>query len=229
MSGLGDQRVLVTGGSRGIGLATAQAFLEEGARVAICAQDPVRLEAVAEGLGAQGEIFAQALDIRDASQVVSFVDTCAERWGGIDVLVNNAGVLWTGPYAEQDYASIDTVIDSNVKGVMYAARAVLPHMLRVARGTIINISSGAGLTGFPELVAYSSSKFAVVGFTESLDQEVGHRGIRVFGLCPGRVATDMQRELSGAKIGMAPARIAARIVELAEESSRAPTGRCLTL
>lgn len=229
MKSLAGARVIVTGASRGIGLATVEAFLGEGARLALCARDPRRLGAVAERLSQVGEVFAQAFDIRDGARVERFVNDCAARWGGIDVLVNNAGVLWTGPFVEQDYASLEAVIDSNVKGVMYAARAVLPHMLSQGGGVIVNIASGAGLTGFADLAAYSASKFAVVGFTESLDSEVGGAGVRVYALCPGRVATDMQREYSGAKLGMPPGQVAARIVRLAAGGSGDATGRCLPL
>lgn len=221
--------VMITGGSRGIGFATAQAFLERGARVAVCARDPDRLQAALDRLGAQGEVCGESVDVRDPASVEAFVAHTIDRLGSLDVLINNAGVVWAGAYAEQDYDSIAAVIDSNVKGVMYVARAVLPHMLRAGRGVIVNLSSGAGLTGFPGVVAYSSSKFAVVGFTESLDQEVGPHGIRVYGLCPGRVATDMQREYSGEITGMAPEQVADRIVRLVEGRTRARTGRCLTL
>lgn len=221
--------VMITGGSRGIGFATAQAFVARGARVAICARHPGRLETALERLRAEGEGYGETVDVREPASVEAFVAHTLDRFGALDVLVNNAGVVWAGAYAEQDYDSIAAVIDSNVKGVMYVARAVLPHMLRAKRGIIVNLSSGAGLTGFPGVVAYSSSKFAVVGFTESLDREVGPQGIRVYGLCPGRVATDMQREYSGEKIGMAPEQVADRIVRLVEGRTRARTGRCLTL
>jgi 3-oxoacyl-[acyl-carrier protein] reductase len=102
-------------------------------------------------------------------------------------------------------------------------------MLQQRQGIIINVSSGAGLTGFSELVTYCASKFAVVGFTESLDQEVGRYGIRVYGICPGRVATDMQKQYSGRKIGMPPEQVAAAILKLAGPHPTIGTGRCLTV
>jgi 3-oxoacyl-[acyl-carrier protein] reductase len=116
-----------------------------------------------------------------------------------------------------------------VKGVLYTTRAVLPHMLEHGSGVIINISSGAGLSGFAGITTYSASKFAVVGFTEALDHEVRDRGIKVYGLCPGRVATDMQQAYAGKKIGMPPEQVAKRIVELAGTRPRARTGTCVTL
>lgn len=121
------------------------------------------------------------------------------------------------------------VIDVNTKGVMYMARAVLPSMQARRSGVIINISSGAGLAGFRDLVSYCTSKFGVVGFTESLDTEVRDYGIRVDGLCPGRVATDMQVHYAGARIGMAPEIVAKRLLALAGPHPRAKTGTCVTI
>lgn len=217
--------VLITGGTRGIGYATAQAFLEQGAHVAICGTNPGNLKAAEHAL----EVLAVRADVRDAHQVQSFVEQARKRFGRIDVLVNNAGVAWSGDFADESYESIARQIDVNVKGVLYTARAVLPQMLEQGSGVIINISSGAGLTGFPGITTYSASKFAVVGFTEALDQEVRERGIHVYGVCPGRVATDMQRAYAGRKIGMPPEQVARRIVELAGTKPRAQTGSCVTL
>jgi 3-oxoacyl-[acyl-carrier protein] reductase len=178
---------LITGGSRGIGFATAQAFLERGARVAICGKDRETLTHAEGQLGRLGEVEAVPADVRDGQQVRNFVTQVRARFGRLDVLVNNAGRVWAGSFAEQPWEAIDEVVDVNVKGVLYATRAALPALLEQREGVIVNVSSGVGLTGFPEIVAYCASKFAVVGFTESLDQEVRGDGIGVHGLCPGRV------------------------------------------
>ena len=220
---------LITGGSRGIGLATARVFLEQGYRVAICGRRRDTLDAAEHELAALGEVLAVAADVCHVDQVQGLVEAVLTRFGPIDVLVNNAGIVWVGEFAQQDYASIEAVIDVNIKGVMYPARAVLPGMLVRRRGVIINVSSGAGLAGFRELVSYCTSKFGVVGFTESLDQELRAHGIRVYGLCPGRVATDMQVQYSGARIGLAPDAIARRLLELAGPQPRATTGTCVTV
>jgi 3-oxoacyl-[acyl-carrier protein] reductase len=222
--------VIITGGSRGIGLATARAFLEQGARVGICGVNPERLHEARAGLESLGEVQAVEADVRVISQVQAFVERVIARFGAVEVLVNNAGRASVGRFAEADLASLDAVVDVNVKGVLYATRVVLPYMLKQGRGVVINVSSGAGLTGFPEIVTYCASKFAVVGFTEALAQELRGTGVQVYGLCPGRVATDMQVQYSGERIGMPPERVAEAILELA--GCRRPpvaSGRSMTL
>lgn len=233
MTELAGTRVLVTGGSRGIGLATVRVLLARGAQVATCARDAARLDAALAALApaspSAGEVFGLAADVSQPEQVEYFVRSALERFGAIDALVNNAGVVWAGAYAEQPFASLARIIDVNLKGTMYATRAVLPHMLARGRGTLVNIASGAGLSGFADVVAYSASKFGVVGFTEALNDEVRGRGIRVYGLCPGRVATDMQVQYSGARVGIAPEQVAQRIAALIGGRTRTPAGRCMTL
>jgi hypothetical protein len=124
---------------------------------------------------------------------------------------------------------LDAVVDVNVKGVLYTTRVVLPYMLKQGRGVVINVSSGAGFTGFPEIVTYCASKFAVVGFTEALAQELRGTGVQVYGLCPGRVATDMQVQYSGERIGMAPERVAETILKLAGRRPPVASGRSMPL
>lgn len=224
---LDGQRVFITGASRGVGLATARGFLDAGACVGMCALNGVRLEEVSRSLGAGGRVVAHAADVREPRQIQDTVGAVESAFGGIDVLVNNAGNVWVGPYAEQPYESIADVIDVNLKGVMYTTRAVIPGMIGAGRGVVINISSGAGLTGFGEVAAYCAAKFGVVGFTESLHQEVADQGIQVYGLCPGRIATDMQVAYSGARVGMAPERMAHKIMDLAARRPTKGAGQCI--
>lgn len=221
--------VLVTGGSRGIGFATARAFLEHGARVAFCAQDGRRLQEAEKNLSALGTVAAIEADVRDRAQGLNLVQECRRQLGEIDVLINNAGRAWSGPFAGQPPEKIDEVLDANVKGVLYVTRAVLPHMLARGAGVIINVASGAGLAGFAGLAVYCASKFAVVGFTESLALEVTAHGIRVYAVCPGRVDTDMQREYSGKRMGMPPARVAHEVLRLAAGQARVRPGSCLEI
>ncbi|WP_333840894.1 SDR family oxidoreductase [Pelomicrobium sp.] len=212
--------VIVTGGSRGIGLATARAFLAAGARVALCARDPARLKN-AEGELAGGErLLARVADVSDPAQVRAFVQEASHAFGALDVLVNNAGVLSVGPFAREPFERMGAVIDVNLKGVMYVTRALLPAMLERGEGVIVNVSSGAGLTGFAQIVSYCASKFGVVGFSAALDEEVRSAGVRVYALCPGRVATDMQIQYSGARVGMPAERVARRILALAASKPR---------
>lgn len=221
------QVALITGGSRGIGLATAQAFLEKGAKVAVCAKNPEHLEAVEKDLRRVGEIETVCADVRDMIQMQNFVDRAHGRFGRIDVLINNAGRVTSGQFADQPPESIDEIIDVNLKGVLHATRAVLPVMLEQESGVIVNVSSGAGLTGFAGLVTYCASKFGVIGFTESLSREVLIHGIRVYAVCPGRVATDMQQEYSGRRQGMPPERVADKILRLAGRKPPVDPGKCL--
>ncbi|GIX29356.1 MAG: NAD(P)-dependent oxidoreductase [Burkholderiales bacterium] len=215
--------VIVTGGSRGIGFATARAFLEAGARVALCARNPVRLKNAASQLAGGERLLSRVANVSDPHQVRAFAEAAMDAFGAPGVLVNNAGVLSVGPFACEPFERMGAVIDVNLKGVMYMTRAVLPAMLERGEGVIVNVSSGAGLTGFPEIVSYCASKFGVVGFSAALDEEVRATGVRVYALCPGRVATDMQAQYSGAKVGMPAERVARRILELA--ASR--PGRCV--
>jgi 3-oxoacyl-[acyl-carrier protein] reductase len=220
---------IITGGSRGIGLATARAFLGQGARVGICGVNPERLRKARAELESLGEVEAVGADVRVISQVQAFVERVIARFGAVEVLVNNAGRASVGRFAEEDFASLDAVVDVNVKGVLYATRVVLPYMLKQGRGVVINVSSGAGLAGFPEIVTYCASKFAVVGFTEALAQELRGTGVQVYGLCPGRVATDMQVQYSGERIGMPPERVAETILKLAGRRPPVASGRSMPL
>jgi 3-oxoacyl-[acyl-carrier protein] reductase len=226
MSDLADKVVLVTGGARGIGLATVQAFLEQGARVAFCARHEAHVQRALHHFGTD-RTFGGTADIADADQVRHFVHAAAKALGSIDVLVNNAGILRAGPFAEETYHGMARLIDVNLKGLAFVTRAVLPGMLERGTGTIINIASGVGLYAAGELAIYSATKFGVVGFTQALDQEVGDAGIKVYAVCPGRVATDMQVQYSGERIGIAPEEVAARIVQLAGPHPKAKSGSCV--
>jgi len=221
--------ILVTGGSRGIGFATAQAFLQQGARVAICGLDAARLATAEKALTAWGTIYAAVADVGDPVQVSDLVESTRRQLGEIDVLVNNAGRLWSGPFAEQPPDTIDEMLDSNVRGVMIMTRTVLPGMLARGSGVIVNVASGAGLTGFAGLAAYCASKFAVVGFTAALAEELRESGVRIYAVCPGSVDTDMQREYSGQRAGMAPGRVAEKILALAGPRPPVRPGRCLEI
>ncbi len=176
-----------------------------------------------------GALEAIHADVSRYNDVKAFVEKAYKRFHSVDVLVNNAGVAWSGDYVDESREGIDNLIDVNVKGVLYAAHLALPYMLRAQRGVMINVSSGAGLTGFAGLVTYCASKFAVVGFTESLALEVEAQGIRIYAVCPGRVATDMQESVSGRRVGMRPERVAKAIASLAGPGPPIKTGRCLEL
>jgi NADP-dependent 3-hydroxy acid dehydrogenase YdfG len=185
--------VFVSGGAAGIGKATAELFAERGHFVGIYDLDGAAADNLARELG-QHRAVAGALDVRDPAAFASAVGNFAQAAGGaLSVLVNNAGVLRMGAFADQSSADDRLQIDVNVLGVLNGVRAALPHMQAAAKGVIVNLSSASALYGTPDLAVYSATKFAVRGLTEALDIELGPRGIRVADVLPGFVDTDMVR------------------------------------
>jgi len=222
--------VLITGGSRGIGFATAKLFGEQNAKIAIFSKNEESLNEAQEELNNYApEVFAGLVDVRDYGEVERFVKETLREFGQIDILVNNAGVAWMGDFVDEDKENIDEIIDVNVKGVLYTSRIVLPQMIKQKRGLIINISSGAGLKGIPLLTTYCSSKFAVVGFTQALADEVDRFNIRVYAICPAAVATDMQKAISGQKIGIPSTIVARKIMAVAGPNPPINSGECLVV
>lgn len=219
--------VLITGASRGIGLAIARLCLQQGARLAIGARDPQRLAAARAQLAGLGEVWAQPVDLRDPQAARSLAEAALRHYRRIDVLINNAARAWGGEFVRQPRERIDEIIDVNVKGLMHLTQAVLPAMQRERGGVIVNIASGAGQTGFGGLSVYSASKFAVVGFTEALAQELEADGIRVYAVCPGAVATDMLEEVTGSRAGMAPETVARAVLGLLGPRPPVASGECL--
>ena len=221
------QVVLITGGSRGIGYSTAEAFLARGAQVAICALDEDRLATSLAQLAKLGDVAGWRADVADYDAVKELVRRTLERFGRIDVLVNNAARLAVGNFAEQDRSAIDEIIDVNVKGTLYVTRAVLPQMLARGSGCVINTSSSLGTFGMARVAAYCASKFALVGFTQSLAQEVNESGVRIYGMTLSMSATDMQVQFSGYRQGMPPEIVAEEILLLAGPNPPIETGACL--
>ena len=183
----------VTGGSRGIGLATARALLERGARVAITATSDSTLEAGTAALrdvaGAAAVLPLRA-DVRHPDEVEQAVETTVAHFGGLDALVNNAGVGAFSRVAEMTVEQWQRVVDTNLSGVFYTSHAALPHLRARGGGWIINVSSLAGANPFPGGAAYCASKAALNAFSEALMQEVRQDGIRVSYVMPGSVRTD---------------------------------------
>jgi NAD(P)-dependent dehydrogenase (short-subunit alcohol dehydrogenase family) len=185
-------RAVVTGGTRGIGLAIARAIAAAGGQVAITGRDEGRLREAVGALEAiaPGRVAGWVVDVRDAGAVERLVGDAAARFGGLNVLVNNAGVGAFAPVAEMSDADWARVIDTNLTGVFRCTRAALP-VLRQARGAwIVNIASLAGRNYFPGGAAYCASKAGLIAFSEALMQEVRYDDIRVSVIMPGSVATD---------------------------------------
>ncbi|MGF6860299.1 NAD(P)-dependent dehydrogenase (short-subunit alcohol dehydrogenase family) [Rhodobacteraceae bacterium MBR-64] len=183
------KRVLITGASRGIGMAAARVFAAEGADVGLIARGGAAISALAAELGG----LALPCDIADWHSVAGAVATMEARFGAVDVLINNAGVI--DPIAGIDGADPDQwgkAIDINLKGVFHGMRAVLPGMLSRGAGTIITVSSGAAHAPQEGWSAYCASKAGASMLTRSLHLEMAGRGVRALGLSPGTVATDMQ-------------------------------------
>jgi len=190
------QVALVTGASRGIGKVIAHLFAQEGMNVVICSrnENQIRKTAMEIQKDTGNLVVPVKTDVRNHIDVDKLVKITINEFGRIDILVNNAGVAIIKPLMETTDHEYDTIIDTNLKGLFFCCRSVLPHMIKRKSGYIINISSGAGKTGFANLSVYCASKFGVIGITESLAGEVSDYGIKVFSVCPGTVATQMQKE-----------------------------------
>jgi 3-oxoacyl-[acyl-carrier protein] reductase len=188
---LAGQVALITGASSGIGRAIAKAFLSEGADLIVVARRTDRLEALAEEAKRVGRVCRLVTgDVREEETAVQATQMALAIFGKVDILVNNAGV---GIYKQLEDTSAhdyDTMMDSNMRSTFLFTRHVTPILTKQGSGTIINVSSMAGVMGFPGEAVYCASKFAQVGFTQALDRELRPRGIKVGVLCPGGVKTE---------------------------------------
>jgi NAD(P)-dependent dehydrogenase (short-subunit alcohol dehydrogenase family) len=186
--------VLVTGGTRGLGLVLSRIFVREGARVALCGRDAVALERARQDLEEHGgEVLAVQCDVSDRVQVEALVAQVHERFGAVDVLVNNAGVIQTGPLESMTMEDFEEAMDIHFWAPLYTTLAVLPEMKRRGWGRIVNISSFAGKVAVPHLIPYSASKFALVGLSDGLRAELAQDGILVTTVCPGLMRTGSPR------------------------------------
>ncbi len=193
---LTNKIAFITGGARGIGKATAIALAKEGVHIGLLARKEATLkEAAAEIEGLGVKVAYASADVSSKEQVEAAIETLTSQLGTADILINNAGIASFGKVVEMDPEEWKKIIDTNLLGTYYVTRAVLPQLIEKNGGDIINISSTNGLNGAATSSAYSASKFAVIGFTESLAQEVRRNNIRVSALTPSTVATDLALDL----------------------------------
>ncbi len=193
-----DKVAIVTGASSGIGYATALTLSKSGAKVAIGARRTDKLlELENKIIQNGGEVFSQKLDVTKKSDCSSFVDATIKKWGGVDILINNAGLMPLSFVKNLKIDEWDQMIDVNIKGVMYCTAAVIPHMHAKKSGHIINISSVAGRIVFPSGSVYCATKHAVTAFSEGLRQEFSTRSnIRVTCIEPGVVSTELTNTIT---------------------------------
>ncbi len=188
---------IVTGAARGIGRGIAVELAKEGANIVVADLPAVQddMNATCALLDKQGVETLQAhCDVRDWSQVEAMRDAALEKFGRIDVLVNNAGVIGVAPVVMMSEEEWDRVIDVNLKGTFFCSKAVATHMMERRSGSIVNLSSQAGKSGAAAVAHYSTSKFGVIGFTQSLAHELGSFNVTVNAVCPGEVDSAMWQE-----------------------------------
>jgi NAD(P)-dependent dehydrogenase (short-subunit alcohol dehydrogenase family) len=238
MHSLAGNRALVTGASRGIGRAIATAFSEAGADVALLARSRDRLEAVASDL--DGETLVTVGDVSDTESVTECVDATVDAFGGLDVVVNNAGIVTREALADTPDKAIDRLIDVNLQGVLRVARATLPALVE-SSGAMVNVSSMAAERGIEGLSTYSASKGGVSSLTRQLAIEYGDDGVRVNAVVPGTIKTSVNEEVRRtdpewterrrAQVPMGrlgePADVAEPAVFLASDQARYITGHAL--
>ena len=185
-----DKVVLITGGSRGLGLVLARELADRGAKIAICARDRAELQRAKEDLASYGaEVFDVLCDVREQVQVDEMITDVRSRFGRIDVLINNAGVIQVGPLDAQTQADFEDAMQVHFWGPFYAMQAVLPEMRQRGDGRIINISSIGGKIAVPHLAPYCASKFALAGLSSALHTELAKDNVFVTTVYPGLMRT----------------------------------------
>lgn len=187
---LRGQVVLITGGSRGLGLSLARAFAAEGCRVAMCARDGGELDRARRDLEARGaEVLAAACDVTHRDEVERLIHIALKHYGRIDILVNNAGVIQVGPVENMAIEDFEQAMNVMFWGTVHPTLALLPHMAERGSGRIVNITSIGGKVSVPHLLPYNCAKFAAVGFSEGLRAELAGSGIKVTTIAPGLMRT----------------------------------------
>jgi NAD(P)-dependent dehydrogenase (short-subunit alcohol dehydrogenase family) len=243
MRGLKGKGVLVSGGSRGIGKATAQRFLEEESRVFFCGLGVEEVENTRRELTPLGEVAGLACDVSQKEDVERLVAAAEDALGSIDVLINNAGIAWQEDFLEITPANWDRILAVNLRGQFLVAQAVARRMVAAKRGgVILNMSSTNGLVGEEQYAHYNASKGGILLLTKTMALELGRYGIRVNALCPGFILTPLNREIYPKEVVDAyvaekiplhqagsPEDVAAAYAFLASEDAAFIHGTCLVI
>ncbi|MEO6588609.1 MAG: SDR family oxidoreductase [Pyrinomonadaceae bacterium] len=219
-----DKIAVITGGTKGIGFSIAEKLLKSGAKVFVCARDKFDLKRALEKLSAHGRVDGEICDVRSEAQVKMMFDECLRIFGGVDILINNAGVGFIGKTVEEmPPDEFRQTLETNLFGVFYTCHYAVPLIKKRGGGYIINISSLAGQNAHPKMAAYNASKFGLNGFTEALMQEVRQDDIKVSLICPGSVNTEFGGgEVSDEKSWqLQPGDIAETVLNLLEMNPRA--------
>jgi len=224
---LQGKTAVVTGATRGIGFSIAQALLDAGASVGICGRSASAVDAALKKLkgGASGRVVGTAADVADRTQVTRLFEFVDRELGGLDILINNAGVGVFRSVAELTPEDWHHVLDTNVTGVFYCCHEALPRLKARNRGDIINISSLAGKNPFAGGAAYNASKFALNGFSEAMMLDHRFDGIRVSYIMPGSVDTEFGSHATGAKWKIAPEDISAVVLAILRMPERTTVSR----
>ncbi len=221
---LKDKIAIITGGSRGIGFATADRFLQEGAVVIITASSQTTADRAVEKLKEkhpQGKVAGIAPELSSLASVRDAFESVIGRFGRVDILVNNAGISESTPFLQYTEETYDKVMDLNVKGVFHASRVAAEYMAKQGAGVILSSSSVVSISGQPSGFAYPASKFALNGMTVSLARELGPKGIRVNAVAPGITETDMMKAVPKEVIEPMIARIPLRRLGQPEDIANA--------
>ena len=213
---------LVTGGSRGIGKAIALMLAKNGADVAVAARSKKELQETAAEIEKMGrKSLPIVVDLSSEKSIKRMYSTFLKKFRKLDMLFNNAGILFQGEFAKSSLKQADVMIDVNFRGTVHSTHEALKHMGK--GGVIINTSSVAGLNAYPNLAIYSATKFAVIGFTQAVAQEVRGKGIRVYSVCPGATKTKMfDQVMPGQKAEYTPGEVAKEVLGMIKSKTLKP-------
>lgn len=195
MGRLDNKVAIISGAAGGIGYATAEKFLEEGASVMICDMDATRLAAAAETLSQKGKVLWEALSITDVEAVEAMVKRTKEELGSVDILINNAGITKDAQFYKMDLAQFQQVIDVNLMGTVIMSKAVVPYMMAQKSGRIVHSSSVSAVVGNFGQTNYAASKGAIISLTRSMGRELAKHGINVTAILPGVIETAMTQAI----------------------------------